>query len=134
MAKVLLTRGVNEVAQEAITTARSIVQLREKHRNIIAVHFSRSAGPAHQLLEYLYERPVITVNGVAKVTGLSYANANRLVMKLQEHGLLQQMDKYQRNRRFVYSEYLAMFADEEMPKDEHEVPSEHAEGKTEFLA
>ncbi len=127
-------RGVNEVAQEATTTARSIVQLREKHRNIVAVHFSRSAGPAHQLLEYLYERPVITVNGVAKVTGLSYANANRLVMKLQEHGLLQQMDKYQRNRRFVYSEYLAMFADEEMPKDEHEVPSEHAEDKTEFLA
>jgi cell filamentation protein, protein adenylyltransferase len=127
-------RGVNEVAQEATTTARSIVQLREKHRNIIATHFPRSAGPAHQLLEHLYERPVVTVNGVAKVTGLSYANASRLVMRLQEQGLLRQMDKFQRNRRFVYADYLAMFADEEIPKDEHEVPLERAEEKTKFQA
>jgi len=127
-------RGVNEVAQEATTTARSIVQLWEKHRNIIATHFPRSAGPAHQLLEHLYERPVVTVNGVAKVTGLSYANASRLVMKLQGQGLLRQMDKFQRNRRFVYADYLAMFADEEIPKDEREVPSEGAEEKTKFQA
>jgi Fic family protein len=116
-------RGVHEVAQEATATARNIVQLRESHRNIITTHFSRSAGHTYQLLEYLYERPIITVNGAAKVTGLSYANANRLVMKLQEYGLLHQMDKYQRNRRFIYSDYLTMFADEEIPKDEHETPS-----------
>jgi len=127
-------RGVNEVAQEATTTARSIVQLREKHRNIIAIHLPRSAGPAHRLLEHLYERPVVTVNGVAKVTGLSYANASRLVMKLQEHGLLRQMDKFQRNRRFIYADYLAMFADEEIPKNEREVPLERAEEKTKFQA
>src|SRR5947209_14154894 len=53
-------RGVSEVAQEATTTARNIVQLREKHRNIVTTHFSRLGG-AHQLLEYLYERPIITV-------------------------------------------------------------------------
>ena len=55
-------------------------------------------------------------------------------MKLQEHGLLHQLDKYQRNRRFVYSDYLAMFADEEIPKDKHEAPSGSVEDKTEFLA
>lgn len=127
-------RGMYEVAQEATTTARNIVQLREKHRNIIATGFSRSAGHAYQLLEYLYERPIITVNGAAKVTGLSYANANRLIMKFQEYGLLHQMDKYQRNRRFVYSDYLTMFADEEIPKDEHEMASEDKEDKTQFMA
>jgi Fic family protein len=116
-------RGVYEVAQEATATARNIVQLRESHRNIVTTYFSRSAGLTYQLLEYLYERPIITVNGAAKVTGLSYANANRLVMKLQEYGLLHQMDKYQRNRRFIYSDYLAMFAGEEVSKDEHETPS-----------
>jgi Fic family protein len=108
-------RGVNEVAQEATATAMNIVQLREKHRNIVASHFPRSSGSAYQLLEYLYRRPVITVNGVAKVTDLSYPNANRLLIKFQELGLLRQMDTYQRNRRFIYSDYLAMFADEEIP-------------------
>jgi Fic family protein len=72
----------------------------------------------------LYQRPVITVNGAAKVTGLSYANANRLVMKFQEYGLLRQMDKYQHNRRFIYSDYLKMFTEEEIPSDKHEMPAE----------
>jgi len=105
-------RGVSEVAQEATATARKIVQLRENHRNIIATHLSRLGG-TNQLLEHLYQRPVITVNNAAKVTGLSYANANRLVTKFQEYGLLRQMDTYQRNRRFIYADYLAMFSDDE---------------------
>ncbi len=126
-------QGVNEVAREATATANKIVQLREKHRDIIATNFSRSAGSAYQLLEYLYKRPVITANGVAKVTGLSYQNANRLVMKFQELGLLRQMDTYQRNRRFIYSDYLAMF-DEELPRNDRKVLSEDKkEDKTEFL-
>ena len=126
-------RGVNEVAQEATTTAMKIVQLREKHRDIIAAYFSRSSGSAYQLLEYLYKRPIITANGVTKVTNLSYSNANKLAMKFQELGLLHQMDTYQRNRRFVYSDYLAMFADDEMQKNNHKMRSEDKD-KTEFLA
>lgn len=106
-------QGVNEVAQEATITANNIVQLREKHRNIIAANYPRSAGSAYQLVEYLYKRPVVTVTGVTKVTGLSYQNANRLVVKFQELGFLHQMDTYQRNRRFVYADYLAMFTDNE---------------------
>jgi len=118
-------QGVSEVAQEATTTANNIVQLREKHRNIIASNFPRSAGPAYQLVEYLYKRPVITANGVTKVTGLSYQNANKLVVKFQELGFLRQMDTYQRNRRFVYSEYLAMFADaEEISTSKHQTSLE----------
>jgi len=67
----------------------------------------------------LYQRPIITVKGAARVTSLSYANANRLIMKLQEYGLLRQMDTFQRNRRFIYADYLAMFSDEETLKGEH---------------
>ena len=118
-------QGVNEVAQEATTTANNIVQLREKHRHIIASNFPRSAGPAYQLVEYLYKRPVITANGVTKVTGLSYQNANKLIVKFQELGFLRQMDTYQRNRRFVYSDYLAMFADNEgISTAKHETSTE----------
>jgi Fic family protein len=124
-------RGVNEVAQQATMTALNIVQLREKHRNIVASRFPRSAGSAYQLLEYLYKRPIITVNGVAKVTDLSYSNANRLVMKFQELGLLRKMDTFERNRRFIYSDYLAMFADEEIPGNDRKMLSED-EDKTRF--
>jgi len=117
-------QGIVEVAKEATDTARRIVELRETHRDIISKHISRSAGSAYQLLEYLYQRPIITVNGVAKVTGLTYTNANNLIMKFRENDLLHQMDKYQRNRRFAYSSYLALFVDEQLLKDEQQAPLE----------
>jgi Fic family protein len=123
-------QGIVEVAKEATDTARSIVQLRENHRDIISKHISRSAGSAYQLLEYLYQRPIITANSVARVTGLTYANANHLITKFRENGLLHQMDKYQRNRRFVYSSYLALFADDQVLKDEHQTSSEAYEEET----
>jgi Fic family protein len=108
-------RGVHEVAQEATTTARNIVQLREIHRDLIFTRLSRSAGPAWQLLEFLYRRPVVTVNNVVEVTGLSYANANSLVARFIEQGILEQMDSNKRNRRFVYAQYLTMFASDAVP-------------------
>ena len=126
-------RGVGEVAQQATMTANNIVQLRERHREIIATNFSRSAGPAYQLLEYLYKRPIITARGAASVTGLSYQNANKLVTNFQNIGLLRQMDTYQRNRRFIYSDYLAMFSDEEPPRDRYETSSKLKEEKTDYI-
>lgn len=128
-------QGVNDVAQEATTTARNIVQLREFHRSIIATHFPRSSGSAYQLLEYLYKRPIITVNGVVQVTDLSYQNASKLVLKFQDLSLLRQMDTYQRNRRFAYADYLSMFADEEILQNEPEPAStDHQEDETQFGA
>jgi len=123
-------QGIVEVAKEATDTARSIVQLRENHRDIISKHIPRSAGSAYQLLEYLYQRPIITVNSVVKVTGLTYTNANNLITKLRENGLLHQMDKYQRNRRFVYSSYLALFDDEQMSMNNHLASLEVYEDET----
>jgi DNA-binding MarR family transcriptional regulator len=85
---------------------------------------SLGSGSAYQLLEYLYERPIITVNGVTTVTGLSYQNANRLVTRFQECGLLHQMDTHQRNRRFIYADYLAMF-DKEAARNSQEIQPEY---------
>lgn len=108
-------QGVYEVAQEATHTARSILQLRERHRTVIAHNFSRIAGSAYKLLEHLYKRPIITIHGAAEITGQSYANANKLVQRFQENGILHEMTRQQRNRRFSYNDYLDLFADEEIP-------------------
>ena len=122
-------QGINEVAQEATDIARNIVQLRENHRNILSSEL-HSVGSAHQLLEYLYERPIITVNGAMKATSSSYANANRLIARFQELGILRQMDTYQRNRRFVYYDYLTMFVDEAIPGGN---PAPDTDDTTQFL-
>lgn len=108
-------RGVFEVAREATLTARNIVQLREKHRALISREFRRAAGSAALLLEHLYERPIITVRAVVDVTGQTYANANQLVARFQDLGILHPMTQQARNRRFVYDDYLGMFLPDTAP-------------------
>lgn len=123
-------RGVYEVAQEATITARNIVLLKERHRDVITENIS-SAANAYRLLDYLYERPIITVKGAAKVTGLSYANANNLISDFTKNGILRHMDTFKRNRRFIYSDYFTMF-NNEIPRNVHEVSLEEEEDRTEF--
>jgi Fic family protein len=109
-------RGVADVANEATTTARNIVSLRERHRSLIIREMGRGAGTATQLLEHLYARPITTVKLVAEHTHLTYMAASAQVARLVELGILQPMTQQQRNRRFAYADYLNMFTDEVLPQ------------------
>jgi Fic family protein len=105
-------RGIIEVAQEAAMTAREIVDLKEKHRQLVLDHMGQRSGNAIALLESLYFRPVFTVKYAESVTGLSYANANALIKDLCALGLFEEITGQKRNRAFSYTSYLAMFGED----------------------
>ena len=102
-------RGVIEVAGEAAETARRILQLREQHRSAITAQLGRAAGNGHKVLESLFDRPIVAVNDVRKITGTTYAAANNLVSRLVKLEVLSEMTGYARNRRFRYAPYIALF-------------------------
>lgn len=102
-------RGVVAVAQEATTTARRIVALREAHRSLILKHFGRTASSGLTLLESLYSHPIVMVNKIASVASVSYEAANNLARRFVEHGLFVERTGQARNRRFVYDPYIAIF-------------------------
>jgi Fic family protein len=102
-------RGVIDVAGEAAETARRILQLREQHRAAITAQLGRAAGNGHKVLESLFDRPIVAVNDVQKMTGTTYAAANSLVSRLVKLGVLSEMTGYARNRRFRYAPYIALF-------------------------
>lgn len=104
-------RGVYEVAQEASSTARKIVNLKEEHRQIVLKEMGRRAANAITLLESLYLRPIVTVEHVQEIARLSYPNANALVKELCDVGLLQEITGQRRNRAFAYDPFLAVFSD-----------------------
>jgi Fic family protein len=104
-------RGVIEVAAEAAETARRILQLREQHRAAITAQLGRAAGNGHKVLESLFDRPIVAVNDVQKMTGTTYVAANSLVSRLVKLGLLSEMTGHARNRRFRYAPYIALFND-----------------------
>ncbi|MGH2501125.1 MAG: Fic family protein, partial [Ktedonobacterales bacterium] len=104
--------GVLMVAEEAAATASEIMQLRERHRVLIATELGRNAGKGAQLLEFLYERPITTVSLIAERLEVTYATANNLVSRFRELGILSAMDQRERGRRFIYTRYLALFTDD----------------------
>ena len=102
-------RGVGEVSQEAIETARRIFALRDEHRQAINKSMGSSAGSALRLLDYLYERPIISVRLVEKHLKSSFVTANKMVEQFIKLDILNETTGRQRNRRYAYAPYLALF-------------------------
>lgn len=103
-------RGVGAVAAQATQTARNIVALRETHRALVLDKFGSSGANAIRLLEQLYRRPTITVNGAKDLLGISYPNANNLIDKLRQNEIIYETTGQARNRLFLYTPYIDLFA------------------------
>ncbi|MEJ2090068.1 MAG: Fic family protein [Gammaproteobacteria bacterium] len=102
-------RGVVEVSREATETARNVLALRERHRQVIADEFGRAAGNGHRLLEHLFERPIVSVLEVQRLIQTSYPPANNLVNQFVTNNVLHEMTGQKRNRRFIYRDYIDLF-------------------------
>lgn len=102
-------RGVHEVATEATETARQIVSLREAHRALIQDNLGRASGNGLKLLEHLYKGPMVTVQTTANVCQVAFSNANALVSKMADLGILTEVTGQRRNRMYSYAPYIALF-------------------------
>ncbi len=104
-------QGVYEVSQESTETARQILQLRERHRQLITEELGRSANNGHRVLEHLYKMPIVSVPQIRDLLGITYPAANNLVSQFQKLGLLYEMTAQKRNRRFEYRDYMLLFSE-----------------------
>ena len=104
-------RGVADVSREATETARSIVDMREADRKTIIDELGRVAGNALKVHELLFKFPLVSVNPVADLFGVSFTSANRLIDRLVDIGILNEVTGNARNRVFHYSQYISLFSD-----------------------
>ena len=102
-------RGVAEVSVEATSTARSIVELREEHRVLIADKFGMAARNAMRLLEYMFRNPFLSVPHVANHLGVTFVAANNIVGRLESEKILTEITGKARNRQFAYDPYIRLF-------------------------
>jgi DeoR/GlpR family transcriptional regulator of sugar metabolism len=89
-----------------------------------------------QLLDYLFEQPVVTVRMVEKRLGCTFATANKFVDQFEQLAILKKVAHgVMRNRRFRYDPYLALF-EEGIPlskKEEAAVQTTGGKEEEEFL-
>jgi Fic family protein len=106
-------RGVQETSREAIKTARNILRLRADHRSWFTEKLptEKLLSKRHELafLEYLFERPIVTVRMAEQHLNCAFGTANKVIRRFVRLGLLEEMTGFQRNRRFRYAPYLALF-------------------------
>ena len=92
--------------RQASRTARAILDLREKHQDIINRSFGHATANAHRLLQSLYSFPIISVAQVQSVIQTTYAPANSLIARLEDTGIVREITGHKRNRRFEYHDYV----------------------------
>lgn len=102
---------VEQAAQDASRTARSILALREDHRARLVGLLGARAGKGLTLHERLFQYPYIDVNEAARLLDVSYPNANTLIAEMVKAGVLVEETGQRRHRIFVYRPYLALFSD-----------------------
>jgi Fic family protein len=117
-------QGVVQTAREATSTASSIFELRENHRAQIIE--SGLGDNALRLLSELFQRPLVTVNLAAKTLGTAYPTASRLVLGLEEMGILKEITGRRRSRIYRYEPYVSLF-DDPQPDDDEPAPLEVTE-------
>lgn len=110
---VFFLRGIIEVSRQATETARRILDLREEHRQLITERLGRTAANGYRVLEHLYQRPIVSVGELQKLTGTTYQAANMLTTKFVDTGILVEITGQARHRRFMYASYISLFRDEE---------------------
>ena len=101
--------GVIQTAENAVATLKKITDLKasiEKERILI---MGKRSKPGIEFLHKLFKKPVVTIRDVQGLTNLSPKAANDLVKAFVEQNILVETTGYQRNRVFVFSEYMRMF-------------------------
>jgi Fic family protein len=100
--------AVVETAANSKDTFMSIMSLRQDVEHQI-LGLGRRAEKAKQLLMYLYQRPMISVNEAADALKSSHQVANALIKQLEEMEIIKEATGYGRNRIYVFERYFALF-------------------------
>ena len=98
-------RGVADQAQDAITRAQRLQDLREQYR--ARFQEARAAGRLLQTVDLLFVRPVLTMPQMADALGVNYAAASRYISQLEDAGIVREVTGQARNRVYRADEVLA---------------------------
>lgn len=101
--------GVIQTSENAVLALKKIMDLKgeiEKEKILLMGKRSKSAM---EFLYQLFKRPVVASKDVQEITGLSPKSAIAMIQAFVEHRILVEVTGYQRNRVYVFDEYVRLF-------------------------
>ena len=100
--------GVVETSKNSIKTFDEIIKLKanvEEKLNSIG----KKATNGRRLVEMLYSTPKVNAKLVAETLNLSIVSTNSLIKTFVEIGILEEKTGFNRNRYYVFEEYIKIF-------------------------
>lgn len=101
--------GVIETSKSSIDVFKSILKLKSDIETKLLPQLGSKANKGQTLLQILYESPIINVKNASELLNVSNSTANRLLIHFVRLGILKEHTGFQRNRRFIFEEYVALF-------------------------
>lgn len=97
--------GVLDTAEQAVQTAKAILQLFDEDRQRIE-SLGRPAASALRVHQYLKTKPLTSIPSAAQTLGLSVPTVTASLKYLEQLGLVRELTQRSRNRLFAYDQYL----------------------------
>jgi Fic family protein len=101
--------GVVETAEKSVEGLRKILTIKEECESQRIRTLGRKMHSAQILLSHLFKNPVIRPDEIAQTTDLSAVSAYKLLADFERLNILKEITGGQRNRVFVFEEYLNVF-------------------------
>ncbi len=101
-------RGVLEVSNQAVETARGLIALVEADRARIRAELKVSSSSALRVLDALSKRPVTSAKDLAKESAVSIPTALTTLSALREQGIVNELTGRKKNMLFAYSSYVEL--------------------------
>ena len=107
---IFFLKGIIWTSESALQTIKNLLQLQEDHKKRLFAK-KLSTPYAIALLDYLFERPHLTINDVADHLKISYQGAKELVDQFVTTEILKETTGKRRDKRYSYWEYVAFLAE-----------------------
>jgi len=102
--------------KKAVSELKAEIAKTDKEIDALMLTFGKKAHNASKLLEYLYQRPIISVSDIVEPLGITKQTANLLVKEFEGKGILREVTGYQRNKLFVFERYLNIYSPSKQAK------------------
>lgn len=101
--------AVIETAKSGVDTFKQILTLKQDIDSII-FSFGKKSQNAKVLVDFLYQKPIISSADIIEPLGISKPTANLLLSDFVEKGILIEVTGLQRNKLYSFERYLNIFS------------------------
>jgi len=100
--------GVIETAKNGVETFDAILKLKKEKEELIQKNSTRSHHLLN-LLDNLYQKPIINALQVVKITGVSMPTAYKILEEMQQYEILKEVTGGKRGQIFMFEPYIRLF-------------------------